>query len=215
MTPERIESNLDRYLDDRLPEARYASFDYCFNYFQSHHETGTVAELAAGDRMQTSCLQLGFYLASWGMFRGKATLLSRSVKCLEPVIDAIVATPAQVWNLDVSDYAPETIDAAMQAGRTLARVLPGGRSDTLVTKVMLGVFGCVPAFDRYVRTGLGVWTYCPKAFRTIRAFYEEHDTVIEQRRVDTIDFATSQPTGRRYTQAKVIDMIFFVEGGGG
>ena len=129
-----------------------------------------------------------------GDVRGKAELLSRSVKSLEPVIDAIVTAPAALWDLDVSGYTPEAIDEAIAVGRTLARVLPGGRSDTLLTKVMLGVFGCVPAFDRYVRNGLGVWTFCPRALRTIQAFYEEHRTVIERRRVPTIDFTTSQPT---------------------
>jgi hypothetical protein len=31
-------------------------------------------------------------------------------------------------------------------------------SDTLVTKTMQGVFGCVPAFDRYFRIGFGCQT---------------------------------------------------------
>lgn len=36
--------------------------------------------------------------------------------------------------------------------------------------------------------------------------------VIERHRVPTIDFVTGEPTNRRYSRAKVIDMIFFVEG---
>lgn len=31
-------------------------------------------------------------------------------------------------------------------------------------------------------------------------------------RVPTIDFATGEPTDLTYTRAKVIDMIFFIEG---
>ena len=35
---------------------------------------------------------------------------------------------------------------------------------------------------------------------------------IERNRVHTLDFDTGLPTERRYSRAKVIDMIFFVEG---
>jgi len=38
------------------------------------------------------------------------------------------------------------------------------------------------------------------------------DELIERNRVPTLDFATGSDTERRYSRAKVIDMIFFVEG---
>lgn len=37
-----IEANLKAFLGARLPGARYASFDYCFNYFQDAHVAGDV-----------------------------------------------------------------------------------------------------------------------------------------------------------------------------
>lgn len=78
---------------------------------------------------------------------------------------------------------------------------------------MLGVFGCVPAFDTYFKKGFGVWTFGRKALDRVERFYVENADVIERHRVPTIDFATGAPTERRYSRAKVIDMIFFVEGG--
>ncbi len=71
-----LDANLRRYLDGgtgsggRKPNERYASFDYCFNYFQSFRELGNISALAGPANVQLSCLQLGFYLASWGMLRG-------------------------------------------------------------------------------------------------------------------------------------------------
>ena len=38
--------------------------------------------------------------------------------------------------------------------------------------------------------------------------------MIDRNRVSTLDFHTGEPTNRRYSRAKVIDMIFFIEGGG-
>ncbi len=72
-----------RYLSDRDPGARYASFDYCFNHFQEHRTA--VAEWGEPAGMEVSCLHLGFYLASWGMLRGSAELLQRSVRHLVPL----------------------------------------------------------------------------------------------------------------------------------
>ena len=85
-------------------------------------------------------------------------------------------------------------------------------SDTLVTKTMLGVFGCVPAFDRYFRIGFNCQTLCRRALTRIGEFYEDNQAEIDDQKVFTIDFATGLDTERRYSRAKIIDMIFFQEG---
>lgn len=54
-----IEANLKAYLGRREPRARYTSFDYCFNYFQSHREQGKLPDLLRGEALQLSCLHLG------------------------------------------------------------------------------------------------------------------------------------------------------------
>lgn len=206
--------NLERYLAGRRdPAARYASFDYCYNYFRSHHEAGQVSALTSPEALQTSCLQLGMYLASWGMYRGSTALLTRSARCLIPTIEGIVAAPLLAWETDVADYDDETIDELIRIGRALGQVLPGGHSDTLVTKTMLGVFGCVPAFDSYFRRGIGTSGFRRAGMRKVHDFWRRNTELVERHRVPTFDFATGEPTDRRYSQAKVIDMIFFIEGG--
>jgi hypothetical protein len=82
----------------------------------------------------------------------------------------------------------------------------------LVTKVLLGTMGCVPAFDRYFNKGFRCSAFGPKALRRIGQFYREHAEAVEAGRERTLDFDTGQLTQRRYTRAKVIDMIFFIEG---
>ena len=77
-----IEGNLNMFLRSRAPGARYASFDYCFNHFQEAREAGQTERLADKDLL-LSCLQLGFYLASWGMMRGSGDLLQRTIPELE------------------------------------------------------------------------------------------------------------------------------------
>ncbi len=72
--------------------------------------------------------------------------------------------------------------------------------------------GCVPAFDRYFNKGFRCSAFGPKALRRIGQFYREHAEAVEAGRERTLDFDTGQLTQRRYTRAKVIDMIFFIEG---
>ncbi len=77
---------------------------------------------------------------------------------------------------------------------------------------MLGVFGSVPAFDTYFTRGFGVSTFGAKALRKIGNFYADNAEIIEKWRVTTLGFLSGEPTDRRYTRAKVIDMAFFTEG---
>jgi hypothetical protein len=78
---------------------------------------------------------------------------------------------------------------------------------------MLGTFGCVPAFDTYFKKGFGVSTFSRKALSKIGTFYAANAEVIDRNRVHTLEFESGTASQRRYTRAKVIDMIFFVAGG--
>jgi hypothetical protein len=207
-----IERNLRRYLGDRQPTGRYASFDYCFNYFQSRAESGALAALLRGEALQLSCLHLGFYLASWGMLRGSSALLQRSVRSFIPAIEALVNAPAALWTLDADGYSDDAIATIASFAATLRQSLHAGASDTLVTKVMLGTMGCVPAFDSYFKRGFRVATFGPQALRKVGQFYRENADVIEAHREPTLEFDTGQPSARLYTRAKVVDMVFFIEG---
>lgn len=196
-----------------LATVRYASYDHCYNYFQKHREAGEVPTLANKDARELSCLHLGYFLASWGMFRGKAALLQHSSAALLPAIELISQASDSIWKTDVEHYTDERIEELLDFKAALGAVVPGGRSGTLTSKIMLGVFGCVPAFDRFFCNGFGTSGFRRKALHDLHTYYTRHHEVIESCREMTIDF-DGRNTKRRYTQAKVIDMIFFVEGGG-
>ena len=215
-----IETNVSTYLAARGPADRYTSFDYCFNYFQSYREEGRVSDLVEGAALQVSCLQLGFYLASWGMYRGSTILLQRSLRYLVPSIDVIAAAPPAVWTTDANGYDLRGSSLLIGVADRIRGAVPEGMTDTWVTKIMLGVFGCVPvgipipAFDTNSKRGFGVTGLSHGSLQRVGKFYRDHSDLIERHRVQTLDFETGGNTNRRYTRAKVIDMIFFVEGAG-
>lgn len=206
-----ITANLGAYLGERQPDARYSSFDYCFNYFQTQYESGEAAKIATESNLELSCLHLGFYLASWGMLRGSSDLLRRSVRAFKPVIQTIAQADLNMWRLDVDSYTPESVTTLLSFEKSIRHALQGA-SDTLVTKIILGVFGSVPAFDAYFKLGFGVTTFGRRSLDMIANFYRAHSDEIESARVPTLTFHTGGESPRRYTRAKVIDMIFFVEG---
>jgi hypothetical protein len=217
-----LEANLQSYLggdstnpDGRDPTERNVSFDYCFNHFQSYRESGNVHELASPANVQLSCVHLGFYLASWGMMRN-SKLMEKSAKYLIPVIEVIANADASIWEIDADCYTPTNIQRLVELAGKICNALPDvSGTDTLKTKIMLGVFGSVPAFDTTFRRGCKeecmVATFGNGGLKKISEFYQEHEKVINAYRVRTLDFGGGH-TQRCYTRSKVIDMALSTEG---
>jgi hypothetical protein len=198
---------------------RYASFDYCYNYFQSFIENNNVADISNKDNLEKSCLQLSFYLASWGMFRGSSFLLSKSIKFFEPLIVNISKCDGKLWDFDIDKYDDgNTIEEIMKCKNMIFKSFSPYHnvSDTLISKIMLGVFGNVPAFDNYFARGFNMYSFCKNNLRKIYDFYsvKEHKEIIDKysKIIYTIDFKTGKKTKFNYTKAKIIDMVGFVEG---
>jgi len=215
LTAEQIGSNVEVFREGVKPSERDASFDYCFNYFQRFREEGRLNDLKTPEQVQESCIQLGFYLASWGMYRGRAYLLQKSAKILEPIIGLIADQPPSFWEIDVHSYSPENIQRLLDFKREIVSLREHkGASDTLVTKIMLGVFGNVPAFDTYFSKGFGYGKFEKVSLERVADFYRDNTQIIDESRsvTRTIDFNTGQETPRLYTRAKIVDMVFFIEG---
>jgi hypothetical protein len=219
-----ISSNINNYLyadsknNEFEPTLRNASFDYCFNYFQSFREDAAQKALASGEHLETSCLHLGFYLASWGMLRGSSFLLNKSVKFYEAVISTIADMPPVFWEIDVDCYTHANIDLLLKCKQKITDALGSANnpSDTLVTKIMLGVFGSIPAFDTNVTAGFkkvfGMSSLSVETLENVAGFYNTNKVTIDAYHIPTLDFKTGLPTKRTYTRAKIVDMIFFSEG---
>ena len=205
--------NAQLYLDGRGDQSkRYASWDHCFNYFRREFDEGRVVQIA-GDNLQLSCLHLGFYLASWGMYRGRAALLQHSAQVLTPVVEVLSTSPSEIWSLDAERYDNNSLDLLLDCAHRVRQKLPGAASDTLVTKVMLGVFGNVPAFDRYYRKGFASNRLNKNSLTKVKDYFDKYREEVTSLQIPTLDFAGNE-TQYLYTQSKIIDMIFFVEGGG-
>ena len=114
------------------------------------------------------CLHLSFYLASWGMYRGSSFLLQRDYKVHKPVIKILLEDKYNsLWGIEINQY--KNIENQEKLKDLVSRIkevyneirlsvkesIPKNElSDTLVTKVLMGTLGCVPAYDRYFISGV-------------------------------------------------------------
>lgn len=214
-----IRKNINEFLCKRTYNERNASFDYCFNYFHSFYEKDITSKLASEDNIEKSCLRLGFYLASWGMYRGSSFLLENSIKIYDPLIRVIAEPKSKVyWKIDVDNYTPENIEYLLDCKKIIVNALDKNKkpSDTLVTKIMLGIFGNTPAFDTNFKKGMEKYGYTANNFNkesleNIHKFYLAHKRDF-YRKIPTIDFLTKKDTNIIYTKAKMVDMAAFQEG---
>jgi hypothetical protein len=131
---------------------RYRSWEHCYQFFRE-----TPPSEITNSR-ETAALQLGFYLASWGMYRGSSFLLQRAYTVHLGVIDFLVSPRAQsLWEGEFGLrkhsplLVPNVLDAVLAIRDAYAPF--GQPTDTLITKVLLGTLGCLPACDRYFVLG--------------------------------------------------------------
>ena len=143
-------------------ETRFKSWDWCHNAFLKGRVDykNSKNEDEKDKIIDYLTLHLAFYLASWGMYRGSSILLHKDYKIHIDAVKAILNGNPLLWNYMPSE---DNIDEAKQAlfskDDGIYRKICDAYgdytpSDTLVTKILLGTFGCIPAFDRFFIEGI-------------------------------------------------------------
>lgn len=193
---------------------RYRSWEHCYQYFQRSRPRGFRK------KPEDAALRLAFYLASWGMYRGSSFLLQFAYTVHLPVVRVIGSDRfAELWKLDMGsevDHAAKIplvlglVDEIREAYQPYA-IENGSRpaSNTLVTKVILGTFGCIPACDDFFKRGLkkGGIPYSSVNRPFLRRMLEFSEANLgalrsEQARIDEV-------SGVSYPLMKLIDMHFW------
>lgn len=204
------------FTSDSFDEHRYSSFDYCYNHFRANHGGNLLA-----DKEKSSAI-LGFYLASWGMMRGSSFLLQKSYKYFIPLIEYVADSNAVNWEIQPSQYIEKfELIKKLYDDIGLLVLEDNNRGIVLITKIMLGVFGIVPAFDenfckcfRMIDPNRSRFaSFSKNSMAVIQNFYEENQAEIDtlSNLICTKDFSSSR-SRFNYPKAKIIDMYGFEEG---
>jgi hypothetical protein len=198
---------------------RLRSWDHCFTYFRNHLVHSELTDVAA--------LNLGFYLASWGMYRGSSALIWKDYRIHLPAIAALYGSEYRpLWDLDFRNAADDasTADAILSLAGALKLVyeeqittIDGEPktfkpTDTLITKILLGTLACTPACDRYLifglqNAGLAYTRFDSRFLTQVFRFYRMHLEEFETAR----DIIQGQ-AAIRYPAMKLVDMYFWTLG---
>ena len=97
------------------PHHRYRSWEHCFSHFSRR------ASFTDSEHRDTAALQLAFYLASWGMYRGSSVLLWKDYRIHLPAVSELLATNyGTLWNLHLDRASDDHATAEMIVSLSVA-----------------------------------------------------------------------------------------------
>lgn len=118
---------------------RYLSWEHCRKAF--------AVNWCDSSKTEYLCLHLAWYLASWGMLRNSFLFQNDYLIHKNVVINLCSADYQELFESN----APN-VELVMKAAKVIHEGYGENKvSDTLVTKILLGVYGCAPAYDRYFK----------------------------------------------------------------
>ena len=200
-------SEFSNYL--ATPNHRYLSWEHCYDAFQ--HERNSPSP-----NFDLLSLHLAFYLASWGMYRGSSNLLQKDYLIHLNAIN-ILWQPKynSLWGKVWADPRTDRADIDLLFNQnglidelsTYYNNVGVSPTDTLITKIIMGTMGCLPAYDRFLRSGLA-------ADGLIKNFGRNSFEAIINRYGTSIGFALPNYTSMIHTnlvypQMKIIDCIYW------
>ena len=216
---ELIDAAQTFYDDARAIEnGRSRSWEHCYRVFRD-------ARTDPSPDFDYLSLHLAFYLASWGMYRGSCFIFHKDYKVHTPIVEEILKPEydclfglacTDVRNDDVwaqlkelSDYISDYFHRIREEVR--GHAVASQVSPVLITKILMGTLGCVPAYDRFFVDGIKKYKvtmqeYSRNSLLKLVDFYEEHNDRLEEAR-----------RGMRvgdliYPQMKLLDMGFWQVG---
>ena len=193
---------------------RYLSWQHCYNAFK---ENRNICDEKTLDYLS---LHLAFYLASWGMYRGSSFLLQKDYRVHIPIVKIIMEEKYNSLmgieaeglldddNLDLLDDISNRIRKAYADEQPSFEGIINKATDTLVTKILLGTLGCVPAYDRYyVQTvkqyGISSGNYNRQSVKAVAEYYLENKVAFEKEREKL------SSGGTEYPMMKLMDMCMW------
>lgn len=197
---------------------RYRSWEYCYYNFYKARTSNTVD-------VDFLSLHLAFYLASWGMYRGSSFLLQKDYKIHIPVVEEVLKTKYNIlfgvncenlFDKEVQSLLQELSQFLTRYYETIRSSVKGTEiknevSSTLVTKVLMGTMGCVPAYDRYFIAAIksrkvATGNYNMKSVLQLAQFYMDNSFRLEETRKKLVI------NDILYPQMKLLDMGFWQMG---
>lgn len=185
---------------------RYKSWEHCYNAFKKYRHDK--------DKTEFLYMHLSCFMSSWGMLRNNNLIEYDYFIHKDFVIEISNNKYDRLYdnsfgNNDLINELVNIINKLYLHKIKKTSITEGGSlSDTFVTKILLGVFGCVPAYDSYFKSAVSHYKVCSRNFNerslmNLQTFYNLHFEEFENLRKQF------ENEGVYYTQMKLIDMCFW------
>ena len=204
------------YADARRDEnGRSRSWEHCYRVFRD-------ARTDTSPDCDYLSLHLAFYLASWGMYRGSSFLLQKDYKVLVPVVEEILKPEYDcLFGVACVGLREDEVQGSLEKlykyiaknfqpirNEVAGREVPTPVSPVLITKILMGTLGCVPAYDRFFQDGVATYKVTTREYSLdsvlrLADIYEAHNDRLEEVR------RGFEGDGLTYPQMKLLDMGFW------
>lgn len=206
-------------VDYNTPDGRYQSWNFCYKHFREIFKKDSLSQK---DRQQAA-LVLAFYLASWGMYRGSSFLLKaytytvhiQTIRILHEkrtlLKKSFISTDNEtelneLFKLinQLKEYYSDLKKKAIKQEKVSNK--NDDISDTLISKIVMGVSGIIPAYDRNVKKELKrrklSQTLSKKCYTDLWKLYKTNEMEIKDLHEEH----------REYPPMKILDMYLFEKG---
>lgn len=213
---DNVEKQMSFLYEDK--NHRDKSFEQCYTFFKENRKDNTKRDLIA--------LHLYAYLASWGMLRN-SFLMQKDYLFHRPIVD-ILCDRKYDELMNINPFCDENIQSQIELIFELSNEIKkcyssfkylkkGDRwleikvSDTFLTKILLGTFGCIPAYDTYLKCGLKEFGICQtfnekSAFEIFKFAKENKAAILEE----TMNIKSKQ--NMEYPVLKIVDSYLWIIG---
>ena len=207
---------IDKYLQCAISDVqhRYRSWDHCFLAFSNNRQN-----------LDVLALHLGFYLASWGMYRGSGGLLQKNHLVHEGAVKILLSDQFKTLKCNYQREVDEkSIQSILKLKKTLSdhykgihftkkdKQQPISDTDTLLSKILLGTFACVPAYDRYLIAGIKIQGFKSCSFDEFSLHEIIQFIEVNKQQINYCQKTISDKMGLHYPVMKIVDMYFWQTG---
>ena len=215
---EKLDENSAKY----EPNHRFKSWEHNYRIFCEER-------VKTNHNIDKLTIHLAFYLASWGMYRGSSFLLQKDYKIHEEAVkeiikeeyDSLVAIKFNELNDENLEKMEKLNSFLREHYRKISQKDEDEKiSDILITKILLGTLGCVPAYDNYFTKGFKKFNTLgnfsnkegklnEKSLLRLAEFYKKYEKELEEKRENFKIYINDDNTEIKYPQMKVLDMGFW------
>jgi len=213
---------------------RERSWDECYTFFQQYR---TLNREQRNNQRELACLHLGFFLASWGMFRGSGSLIHKDYTIYGDLIDILLRQEYEaLWLPDFFKDLLKNENHVLEDNEKVIlifklkeqvqdyinglRIIKNHKlpeenaraTDTIITKILMGTLCCTPAYDQYFPVGLTVCGINRCGSFTIRSFVNLLNICRENKLWTQLKQRPIERHKVVYPVMRVVDLYFWTKG---